>query len=65
MQLGEGAFGEVHQYQLKEKSMPSFFVAAKSIKRRSSSGSAETRDALLREGRKPITGSCTAMIFLN
>ena len=48
-QLGEGTFGEVYQYQLEEKSMPSFFVAAKSIKPLKFSGGADARDALLRE----------------
>ena len=49
-QLGEGAFGEVHQYQLEERKMPSFFVAAKSIKAaKSSGGGADARAALLRE----------------
>ena len=47
--LGEGAYGEVHQYQLEEKSMPSYFVAAKSVKKGKASGSADARDALLRE----------------
>ena len=47
--LGEGAFGAVHQYQLDERSMPAYFVAAKSIRAGKSSGSADARDALLRE----------------
>ena len=47
--LGEGAFGEVHQCQLEEKSMPSFFVAAKSVKTGKAAGSADARDELLRE----------------
>ena len=40
--------GEVHQYQLDERSMPVFFVAAKSIrqgKASGTSGSADARDA--------------------
>ena len=47
--LGEGVFGEVHKYQLEEKLMPSFFVAAKSVRKGKASGSADAREALLRE----------------
>ena len=48
--LGEGAFGEVHQYQLAERSMPAYFVAAKSVGGKGrASGSADAREALLRE----------------
>jgi hypothetical protein len=47
--LGEGAFGEVHQYQLEEKgSAMSFFVAAKSIKA-GAAGAEEARSDLMRE----------------
>ena len=47
--LGEGAFGAVHQCQFDERSMPAYFVAAKSIRAGKSSGNANARDALLRE----------------
>ena len=45
--MGEGAFGEVHQYQLEAHSM-SYFVAAKSIKA-GAAGAEEARADLLRE----------------
>ena len=47
--LGEGAFGEVHQYQLEEKGHShAVYVAAKSIKG-GKAGSDDAREALLRE----------------
>jgi serine/threonine protein kinase len=47
--LGEGAFGEVHQYQMEERgSSMAFFVAAKSIKA-GAAGAEEARADLLKE----------------
>jgi hypothetical protein len=49
-ELGGGAFGDVHQYQLKERDrgMPTYSVAAKSI-RAGGADTADVRIALLRE----------------